>query len=131
MFDVTVDPALRLMRITMRGFWSAMTMAEYSSVVRRKMGMMLSGRGCRYILIDMIDFPIQSKEIAEGHAAFLRIVSERGGTRVALVMQSALSKLQAARVASDTGHATFDSEEAAIAWLLSDTQDGKAEQLAS
>lgn len=119
MFEITIDLQLRLLRIVMRGFWDAAVMADYSTVVRHRMGDLLRTGGCRYILIDMVGFPIQSQEVAEGHAAFLRIVKNRGDTRVALVMQSALSKLQAARVASDTGHATFRTEEEAMAWLVS------------
>jgi hypothetical protein len=120
MFEVVADHDLRLLRITMRGFWNEQIMADYMRVVRRETGELLRTGGCRYILIDMVDFAIQAKEIAEGHANNLKIVRERGGTRVALVMQSALSKLQAARVAADTGHRTFSTEAEAMEWLLSD-----------
>lgn len=117
MFEVKTDHGARLMRITLRGFWTAGTMAAYSKVVRDAMADLQRTGGCKSILINMVDFPIQSREIAEGHAENLRRVKERGGIRVALVMQSALSKLQTARVAADTGHLTFDTEADAVAWL--------------
>lgn len=120
LFEVNAERELRMLRIIMRGFWDAETMRAYSIEVRNKMAELMQARGCRYILIDMIDFAIQSQAIAEGHAANLRMVRDRGEARVALVMQSALSKLQAARVASDTGHKTFATVAEARAWLLSD-----------
>lgn len=119
MFEVTPDHDLRMLRITLRGFWDGATMAGYMKVVREAMGGLQRAGGCRYILIDMTGYPIQSKEIAESHAAALRLVTQAGGVRVALVMQSALSKLQATRVAADTGQRMFDTEEAAREWLLS------------
>ncbi len=120
MFEITTDPPRRFLRIAMRGFWDAGTMTAYSKAVRTALGTLQQGGGCGFILIDMLDYPIQSKAVAEGHADNLRIVKARGAARVALVMQSALSRLQAARVAADTGHATFPSEDAALAWLFSD-----------
>jgi hypothetical protein len=121
MFEVTADPKRQLLRIVMRGFWDAETITAYSAAMRRTMGDLQRTAGCRRILIDMVDFAIQSKEVAAGHAAYLRAVRDRSEARVALVMQSALSRLQAARVASDTGHSTFATEAEALAWLMADT----------
>jgi serine/threonine-protein kinase len=120
MFEVAPDHHLRMLRIALRGFWDNATMADYMKVVREAIGGLQRVGGCRYILIDMTGYPIQSQEIAEGHAAALRIVTQAGDIRVALVMQSALSKLQASRVAADTGQRMFDTENAAQEWLLSD-----------
>lgn len=120
MFEVIADHRQRLLHITMRGFWDAETMKAYMRCVRQKMAELQQTGPCKYILIDMVDFAIQSKDIAEGHAENLRVVKKRGEARVALVIQSALSKLQTARVASDTGHSTFKTEAEARAWLLSD-----------
>ncbi|MEG3089208.1 hypothetical protein [Sphingomonas sp. PB4P5] len=120
MFEVTIDGRRKLLHIVMQGFWNDDTMARYSEIVVQKSSELRRAEGCKRILINMSDFPIQSKKIAEGHAAFLRTVRDRGEARVALVMQSALSKLQAARVASDTGHSTFADEAEALAWLMED-----------
>lgn len=120
MFEITADQSRRLLHIRMWGFWDAATMAAYSVEVKNKMASLLRGLGCKSILIDMIDYPIQSKEIANTHADFLRVVRDRGESRVAIVMQSALSKLQASRVANDTGHRTFDTIVEAQAWLDND-----------
>jgi len=120
MFEVKAIHEQRLLRIAMRGFWDASTMTAYSKAVRQEMAELQRTGGCQYVLINMIDFAIQSKEIADGHALNLRLVKERGVARVALVMQSALSKLQAARVVSDTGHLAFATEKDALDWLFED-----------
>lgn len=118
MFEITADQDRQLLWIRMWGFWDAEMMSVYLQEVRRKLRHLQTSKGCRSILIDMTDYPIQSRDVAEGHAANLRVVRDRGEARVALVMQSALSKLQAARVAHDTGHATFPTEQDALAWLM-------------
>lgn len=125
MFDVKPDRHRHMLRIKLSGFWDGDVMRDYMCVLDSGMEELQRSGGCRSILIDMIDFAIQPKEIAEEDAANLRVVSRRGGTRVALVMQSALSKLQAARVASDTGHRTFSTEAEAVNWLL-EGDDGQS-----
>lgn len=118
MFEVTHDQRLGMLRVTLRGFWNGATMAGYTQAVQRCMADLRRTGGCKYVLINMIDFPIQSTQIADAHAANLRNVKRIAGVRVALVMQSALSRLQASRVAADTGHRTFATEDAALDWLL-------------
>lgn len=118
-FDVREEPGRRLLHVVLRGFWDGGVMDEYMEKVRAAIGKLRRTGGCRYVLIDMVDFPIQSKAIAEGHAENLRALKRVGDARVALVMQSALSRLQAARVASDTGQRCFGTEAEARAWLFS------------
>lgn len=121
MFEVTADHQSRMLRIVLRGFWSDADMARYNVEVGRTMAELRNTGGCRTILIDMVDFPIQTQAIAEAHAAKLRVVKQTTDIRVALIMPSALSRIQAARVASDTGHRTFASEGEAMAWLAGET----------
>lgn len=118
MFDITTDHERHLLRIALRGFWDDTIMASYMAEVREKGAELERTGGCKYILINMVDYEIQSKEVAEAHAENLRRVKKAGVARVALVMQSALSRLQAARVAVDTGHQAFDTEDEALEWLL-------------
>lgn len=121
MFELTADHQLRMLRIVLRGFWTEADMARYDFEVGRSMAELRNSGGCRSILIDMVDFPIQTQAIAEAHAAKLRMVKQTTDIRVALIMPSALSRIQAARVASDTGHKTFGTEGEAMAWLAGET----------
>lgn len=120
MFDVVADVDAAMLRIRLRGFWTIETMAAYMKDVGKAMGHLRAAGRLRHVLINMIDYPIQSKPIAEAHAANLVNAARTGNLRVALVLQSELSKLQAARVASATGHRTFATEKAALEWLLHD-----------
>ena len=123
MYRIEQDRARHLLRITLVGFWDEGTMAAYDRQVRQDMAAMKSQGGCQRVLIDMTDFAIQKRAIAEGHAANLRAV-KGAAMRVALVVPGALSKLQVARVASDTGHPVFDDEGDAMAWLMAASDRG-------
>jgi len=119
-FDVTPDFTAQLLSIRMRGFWDDATMAAYLKAVNAAAAMLHRAGGCKFILVNMSGYPIQTRHIAEGHGALLRSSRKMPGTRVALVMQSALSKLQASRLAADSGHEIFPSEEAAMDWLMAE-----------
>lgn len=124
MFDVTPDHDLRMLRLAVHGFWDQSVMAAYVAEVRRAMADLRRTGGCRYILVDMSGYPIQPKEIAEAHGALLRSSRNMDGIRVALVMQSVLSRLQANRLAAEAGHEIFDSREEAEAWLFAGGSEG-------
>lgn len=74
--------------------------------------------GCRRILVDMSDYPIQSQAVAEGHVRIIAHGKNKMRAHTAVVMTSALSKLQAKRMANLAGHELFDDEASARAWLL-------------
>ena len=120
MFEVVPDVAAHLLSIRVHGFWDGATMAAYQKVLGEAVAKLQRTGGCNYILVDMTGYPIQPKQIAEAHGAILRASRKMEGTRVALVMQSALSRLQANRLAADTGHEIFPTPEAAMAWLMAD-----------
>jgi len=116
-YDVEIDPARKLLIIRLAGFWTPETMKAYQAEVRRKASALHRAGGCERILVDMSDYPIQSAEIAEGHASALRHAADTLCAKAAIVMTSALSKLQASRVATSTGHRFFTDETLAFAWL--------------
>lgn len=120
MFRVSIDPSRNLLTIELKGFWTATIMAEYMLALRQQSSTLRAVGGCKPILVDMSSYPIQSFTIAEGHAAALRFAKETVGARAAIVMTSALSKLQASRVANSSGNEFFDNQNAALAWLMDD-----------
>ncbi|RYY41921.1 MAG: hypothetical protein EOP59_11190, partial [Sphingomonadales bacterium] len=73
-FVILPDRDRKLLRISLRGFWDDAVMADYMTAVRVGMRDLQQSGGCCGILIDMIDFAIQPKNIAEGHAENLRRV---------------------------------------------------------
>lgn len=118
MFTVTIEPAHQLMRIEVRGFWTPDTMRAYVGELGTKAGALGLSGGCRRILVDMSDYPIQAQAIAEAHVRIIGHGKTEMGAITAVVMTSALSKLQAKRMAKLAGHELFDDEPAAREWLL-------------
>jgi hypothetical protein len=119
MYAVSIHPEHQLMKIRVEGFWSMDTMTEYAAELRRASTALVAKSGaCRRILVDMSAYPIQSSDVAAGHAAALDYASSRLGAAAALVLPSALSRMQAGRVVRSQGHQIFADEKSALNWLL-------------
>lgn len=121
MFEVETDHRRRLLKVTMTGFWTAETMASYYSAARKEFEALERTAGSKYVLINMAAYSVQSPKIAEEHAAYLRVFLEQGRARVAVVMPSALARMQAARVSSNLDYGIFKDEHEAMDWLFSQT----------
>lgn len=118
MYQVTIEPQHRLMCIRVDGFWTAAVMGDYLAELRRNVDALAAHGGCARILVDMSEYPIQSQPIAQGHARIIQHGKTEMKARTAVVMTSALSRLQAIRVARLAGHELFDDEASARRWLL-------------
>ena len=68
-------------------------------------------------LIDVRQHGVQGRDVVEGLQAFARSASSRA-TKTAVVVESALYRLQAARIGSEPDHAIFRSDAEARRWLL-------------
>lgn len=118
MFTVAIEPENRLLRIAVHGFWSEKVMREYVAELGRQTEALGHHGGCRRILVDMSDYPVQSQAIAEGHARIIAYGRTEMKAVTAVVMTSALSRLQARRIANLAGRELFDDEASAREWLL-------------
>ncbi len=118
MFKVTIEPENQLMRIEVSGFWPAEILPAYVEELRRQTDALKPSGGCRRILVDMSDYPIQSQAVAQAHARIIAHGKDEMRAATAVVMTSPLSKLQAKRMANLAGHELFDDEDGARAWLL-------------
>ncbi len=119
-FRIIVDPAVKLVDITIQGFWTPADLARFDTVLRAML-VELSAAGCpmgnQLTLFDTTAYNVQSQDIAAGMAALAGdpTIASR---KVAVVVVSALLKLQAHRAAP--GYRTFDNHDAARAWLFAD-----------
>ncbi len=118
MYTVTIEPEHHLMRIEVVGFWSVSIIPDYVAELTRQIGALESSGGCQRILVDMTNYPIQAQAIAKAHARIIDYGRNDLKASTAVVMTSALSKLQAKRMANLAGHELFDNEESAREWLL-------------
>ena len=119
MYDIAIDPARQLMTIKFSGFWTDEAFRAYAIDVAKSSETLRQSSGFRFLLLDLSDFPIQANGIAERHGRLLRAAQDNYGLRAAVVMQSALSRLQAMRVAKLTGNDLFVDQEVALATLIS------------
>lgn len=118
MYTVTVEPEHHLMRIEVVDFWPVSIIPHYVAELNRQIGALELSGGCQRILVDMTRYPIQSQAVAKAHAKIIAYGRNDLKALTAVVMTSALSKLQAKRMANLAGHELFEDEESARAWLL-------------
>lgn len=118
MFDIGIDPVRKLMTVKVAGFWDQRTFKSYAAEAAARSEELRRSGGFNYLLIDMSYFPVQAAAVAEMHGSLLRAAQEGYGVKAAVVMRSALSRLQAARVAKLTGNELFDDADTALVALL-------------
>jgi hypothetical protein len=118
MFNIAIDPARKLMTVEVSGFWDERTFKDYAAEAAIRSEELRYSGGFDFVLIDMSDFPIQAQAVAEMHGRLLKAAQNGYGVKAAVVMRSALSRLQAARVARLTGKDLFDEAGTALASLI-------------
>lgn len=118
MFEFEVDQSRLFLRIKLVGYWESTIWQQYKPAVQAAFEALEPMGGCRAMLIDLSVYPIQTQEIATAHQRVLETTRRTQPTRIAILAQSSLSKLQARRVAGNTGHSIFDTESAAMEWLF-------------
>lgn len=118
-YSISVDLAAARLRIVINGFWGPEVIARFLAELKEK-GEPLEHIGRPYrSLTDARDFRVQSVEIASYFAGFMSTEVGPGLEKQALVVGSALAKLQALRVLEGTAMGIFDSVDAAEIWLES------------
>lgn len=116
-FTIEVDRSTGVIRATAYEFWTLATLAQYEAAVVAAQGAVRrSGLG-PLLLIDVRRHGVQSREVVQGLQRFAG--STHGRTmKTALIVESALYRLQAARIGSSAHHAMFQNDDDALAWLL-------------
>ena len=119
-FSIGFDRETQLMSISLRGFWVADDQLAYERELRRCLSL-LPANGCRVgqqrMLVDITDHSVQSASALE---FFARITSDRviSGRKSALIVSSALVKMQATRIAPR--YRIFQDRDEASRWLISE-----------
>lgn len=117
MYDVTFDEAERTLKVVVEGFWTDSVQREFA----RDYGLAI--RRCRQsrrpftLLVDAQRFAVQPKSIVAGMAAVhdAEAAVERAPT--AIVVGSAILKLQAERTITGDNVRVFLEMPVAVAWL--------------
>jgi hypothetical protein len=118
-FSISVDPARRILRLKVWGFWTLDEGKAYAAEFEQK-ARPLIGRPW-YVLADISDFPPQKNEVNELLAQPMKFARAQGMVRAANLVSSALPKMLIARISAETGlpeFSFFSAEAEALAWLL-------------
>lgn len=116
-FSVEIDAKLGVVKGVVRAFWTVATLHEYKSAIANgKHRLVAAGLEPR-LLIDARHQGVQGQEVVQGLRDFAASPEGRA-TRTAIIVESALYRLQIARIRSNEEHRTFENEEEALTWLL-------------
>ena len=120
-FTIEVDRSRGLICAAAYGFWTPAVLERFKVGVQTEQEA-IRGSGLRPLfLIDVRRHGVQSRGVVEGLQAFAKMASCRA-TKTAVVVESALYRLQAARIGSEPDHAIFSDHDAARRWLLATEQ---------
>ncbi|WP_374943956.1 hypothetical protein [Sphingomonas sp.] len=116
-FDVAFDRSARLLRWTMRGFWTMADVAAFAGAMRAAIGHLGAPPHRSDGLCDSREFPVQSGPVSAALGEIDRIGSATRQGRFAIVVGSTMNKLQAERTLKGEGVRVFLSMQEAEAWL--------------
>lgn len=116
-FDITTDRSRKLLRIEFKGFFSPADLAGYAAAKTRALASLACRPNEHVTLCDFTACVPQAREVLE---LFQRSLDDPAGRsrRLAVVLGSALARLQAQRVVERSDSAFFQSVPEAEAWLF-------------
>ena len=116
-YDIDVDVAHDLVRITMSGFFSEREIADFVAARNRAHALLRCGPHDHVTLVDIRDMRIQSQDSV---AVFQKVLNdpERTSRKLAFVTAQSLARLQVRRAASGREAEYFNDPAEAEAWLL-------------
>ena len=116
-FIIEVDRSIGLICATAYEFWTLTILEQFKARVQVEQDAIRRCGLRSLLLIDVRQHGVQSREVVEGLQVFAKSANCRA-TKTAVIVESALYRLQAARIGSGPNHAIFRSHEEARLWLL-------------
>ena len=122
-FELAFDRKAKLLRWTMRGFWTMADVAAFGRAMHAMTQQMGAPPHVFDGLCDSRDFPVQNREVSDALGEIDRIGSATRRGRIAIVVGSTMNKLQVQRTLRADGIRVFMSLSDAEAWLQGKTTD--------
>lgn len=113
-YQLRFDPHRNRLTITVRGFWTPTVVAAFTPVLSRLVDTLTDDFDT---LLDSLDFPVQSNEVADLLGVLTMASITRTSGRVAVVVASMLNKLQVDRTIDHERLNVFMSVAQGEAWL--------------
>lgn len=116
-YEVTIEPRLRLLRVTLGGFFSLADVAALEFAKRAGLVRLGCSQNEHFTLIDVTACKLQPQDTVR---AFQKAIADPRymARRIAFVTGSSLARMQVRRMLTRDDAAIFDSVDAAEAWLF-------------
>ncbi len=118
-YTIDVDPHRRLMRATLSGFWNIQTVYAFLAEIEHKEAKLKVAGKPYFVMTDLTEFPVQTREIADELENHLKAWSNAGAFS-AIISSSALATLQVKRIAEGGNRRYFCAQDNAMDWLISE-----------
>ncbi|RVT41718.1 hypothetical protein [Sphingobium algorifonticola] len=124
-FDIVTEPAYKLIRATLSGFFDGATVAQFGRAVQ----MASAGMGCQsgehLLLVDTTRCALQAQDVV---GAFQALITDSPlkSKRIAIVTGSSLSRMQVRRILVRDQAMMFDNAADAEQWVLTGTLGAQA-----
>jgi hypothetical protein len=120
-FEVSYDPATRILYLRMWGLWDEPLAVHYRDSVLSAMRPLAPAQPS-YVLADLARYPTQKPAVQKYHAELMGKSAAHGITRSVNLVSNTLTSMQIRRLSQESGIAEFSffqDEAKAIEWLLS------------
>jgi hypothetical protein len=117
-YTIEVDTERRPMALKLSGFWNLQTVSVFLLEIEQKEGRLKATGKPHFVMTDLTDFPVQTREIADALEHHLKAWSDVGAFN-AIVSSSMLAELQVKRIAEGGNRRYFSSKDDAMDWLIS------------
>ena len=112
-----LDPASRLLRFRLAGWWDAATIAAYRAELLRTLARLPAPGTFFDLIADLTEFVPQTPEIATMHGEIMAKGRGIGHRFAASVVTSPIVRMQMARVAANPDFAYFGTDGQAVEWI--------------
>lgn len=116
-YSVHIDENRSELHFVTSGLFDAETMDAFLKEVGKAVGPILASRRKIRALGDLSDYVTQTREIGEKMAKTLARAEDAGIERTAIVINSAILKMQYQRISKGRNVAIFEDKQEAINWL--------------
>jgi len=120
-FEVSFDENQRILNVRLWGFWDHETGQTMVKAFKQRAQEASSKATTWYVLADITKFPPQKPEIQQYVIEAMTFAKTHGMQKAARVVANTVTQMQIRRLSQAIGiseHSFFQSEEAAIQWLL-------------
>ena len=117
MFTIDYDPRTNRLLVHVRDFWTSESVSQFAAAMGAKAQEIRATRSDYDAIIESLDFPVQSNDVADLLGALGRGALALTSGRAAIVVGSRLNRMQAERTHTDPRVRVFMTMADAEAWL--------------